>query len=162
MEKQNHDFSKSWNTCQSTLVSQNFKFHNSLKLSFTNIQGLRSNFVDCEPFLESNSWQTAVCEANLDDSIDSDEFSVKGYLPLIHYGFYYSYAWSCSLCEGRTSFCTGLISRKLSRFLLMSLTGFTSLSVLLLFPLSIIFIFMHGFLIYFIWHRWGSLDQPIW
>ena len=23
-------------------------------------------------------------------------------------GFYYSYAWSCSLCEGRMSFCTGL------------------------------------------------------
>ena len=28
---------------------------NSLKLSFTNIRGLRSNFVDCESFLESNS-----------------------------------------------------------------------------------------------------------
>ena len=26
----------------------NFKSHNSLKLSFTNIRGLRSNFVDCE------------------------------------------------------------------------------------------------------------------
>ena len=31
---------------------------------------------------------------------------------------YYSYAWSCSLCERRTSFCMGLISRKLFRFLL--------------------------------------------
>ena len=31
--------------------------------------------------------------------------------------FYYSYAWSCSLCERRTSFCTGLITRKLCRFL---------------------------------------------
>ena len=31
-------------------------------------------------------------------------------------------------------FCTGLFSRKLVRFLLMFLTGFTSLSVLLLFP----------------------------
>ena len=28
-------------------------------------------------------------------------------------GFYYSYAWSCSLYERKTSFCTGLISRKL-------------------------------------------------
>ena len=28
--------------------------HNSLKLSFTNIQDLHSNFVDCESFLESN------------------------------------------------------------------------------------------------------------
>ena len=29
--------------------------HNSLKLSFTNIQGLPSNFVECESFLELNS-----------------------------------------------------------------------------------------------------------
>ena len=33
----------------------NFESHNSLKRSFTNIRGLRSNFVDCESFLESNS-----------------------------------------------------------------------------------------------------------
>ena len=40
-------------------------------------------------------------------------------------GFYYiySYAWSCRLCEGRTSFCMGLISRKLCRFLLMFSTA---------------------------------------
>ena len=30
----------------------NFESHNSLKLSFTNIRGLCSNFVDCESFLE--------------------------------------------------------------------------------------------------------------
>ena len=35
--------------------SDNFESHNSLKLSFTNIRGLRSNFVDFESFLESNS-----------------------------------------------------------------------------------------------------------
>ena len=62
----------------------NFESHNSLKLSFTNIQGLRSNFVDCESFLESNSPDIfALCETNLDDSIDSGNFSVRGYLPLI-------------------------------------------------------------------------------
>ena len=33
----------------------NFELHNSLKLSFTNIQGLRSNLVDCGSLLESNS-----------------------------------------------------------------------------------------------------------
>ena len=33
----------------------NFEPHNSLKLSFTNIRGLRSNFVECESFIESNS-----------------------------------------------------------------------------------------------------------
>ena len=44
----------------------NFELHNSLKLSFTNIQGLHSNFVDCELFFESNSLEIlALCETNL-------------------------------------------------------------------------------------------------
>ena len=43
----------------------NFESHNSLKRSFTNIRAL------------------ALCETNLDDSIDSDNFPVRGYLPLI-------------------------------------------------------------------------------
>ena len=59
----------------------NFESQNSLKLSFTNIQGLHSNFVDCEYFLESNSPGILFqCETNLDDSIDSGNFSVRGYL----------------------------------------------------------------------------------
>ena len=54
----------------------NFELHNSLKLSFTNIRGLRSNFVDCESFLESNSPDIlGIC--------DSGYFSVRGYLSLI-------------------------------------------------------------------------------
>ena len=62
----------------------NFEPHNSLKLSFTNIQGLCSNFVERESFLESNSPDIlALCEKNLDDSIDSGNFYVRGYLPLI-------------------------------------------------------------------------------
>ena len=62
----------------------NFELHNSLKLSFTNIRDLRSNFVECESFLESNYPDIlALCETNLDDSIDSGNFSVKGSLPLI-------------------------------------------------------------------------------
>ena len=62
----------------------NSELHNSLTLSFTNIRGFRSNFVDCESFLESNSPDIlALCETNLDDSIDSGNFSVRGYLPLI-------------------------------------------------------------------------------
>ena len=62
----------------------NFESHNSLKLSFMNIQGLRSNFVDCKCFLKSNSPDIlALCETNLDDSISSGDFSVRGYLPLI-------------------------------------------------------------------------------
>ena len=62
----------------------NFELHNSLKLCFTNIRSLRSDFVDCESFLESNSPDIlAICDTNLDDSIDSGNFSVRGYLPLI-------------------------------------------------------------------------------
>ena len=62
----------------------NFESQNSLKLSFTNIQGFRSNFVDCESFLESNTRDIlALCLTNLDGSIDSGNFSVRDYLPLI-------------------------------------------------------------------------------
>ena len=62
----------------------NFESHNSLKLSFTNIRGLCSNFADCKSVLGSNSPDIlALCGTNLDDSIDSGNFSVRGYLPLI-------------------------------------------------------------------------------
>ena len=60
----------------------NFESHNSLKLSFTNIRGLCSNFVDHELFIELNSPDIiAPCETNLDESIDCDNFSLRGYLP---------------------------------------------------------------------------------
>ena len=62
----------------------NFELHNSLKLSFTNIQGLHSHFIDCESFLESNSSDIlALYDTNLNVSIDSGNFLVRGYLPLI-------------------------------------------------------------------------------
>ena len=62
----------------------NFEWHSSLKLGFANNWGLCSNFVDCESFLESNFPDIlALCEINLDDSTDSGNFSVKGYLLLI-------------------------------------------------------------------------------
>ena len=42
------------------------------------------NFVDCEYFLEPNSSDFfSLCWTNLDDSIDSVNFSLRGYLPLI-------------------------------------------------------------------------------
>ena len=121
----------------------NFESHDSLKLSFTNIRGLRSNFVDCESFLESNSPDIlALCETNLDDSIDSGNFSVRGYLPLIRKdSSTHMHGLAVYVKEGlpfaRDLFC---------RFLLMFSTCFTSLSVLLLFPLLItFFLIMHGF-----------------
>ena len=73
-----------WSYYQKHVNQIIFESHNSLKLSFTNIQGRCSNFVDCKSFLESNSNDIiALCETNLDDSIDSCNFSMRGYLPLI-------------------------------------------------------------------------------
>ena len=64
--------------------ADNFESHNSLKFTFTNIRGVRSNFVEREYFLESNSSDIlALCETNLDESIDFGNFSVRGYLPLV-------------------------------------------------------------------------------
>ena len=49
-----------------------------------NIRDLPFNIVECEYFLESNSLDIlALCETNLVDSVDSRNFSVSGYLPLI-------------------------------------------------------------------------------
>ena len=148
-----------WKGCK----PDNFESHNSLKLSFRNIWGLCSNSVECESFLESNSFDIlTLCETNLDDSIDFLKFICEGLSSFNPKRFFYSCLWSCSLCERRTSFCTGFISRKLCGFLLLFWTGFTSLSVLLLFPLSNTFlVVIHGFWFYFILHRLGSLDQPI-
>ena len=106
---------------------------NYLNLSFTNIWGLHSNFVDCESFLKWNSPDIlALCETNLDGSTDSGNFSVRGYLPLIwwdsstHMHSLAAYvkeelpfAWDLSLKNSADSY--------------LFLTGFTSLSAYLLF-----------------------------
>ena len=61
----------------------NFEPHHSLKLSFANICGLGSNLLNVKSFLESNySGFLALCERKLNDSIDSVNFSMRGYLPL--------------------------------------------------------------------------------
>ena len=124
----------------------NFESHNSLKLSFTNIRGLQSNFVDCESFLELNSPDIfALYVTNLDDSIDSGYFSVRGYFPLIlKDSSTHMHVLAVCVKEG-LPFARDL-SLENCRFLFMFSTGFTSLNVLLLFPLSITFFsFMHGF-----------------
>ena len=65
-------------------LSKTCESYNFLKLSFTNIWGLHLNFADCESFLESNSPDILpLWETNLDDSIDSANFPVRGYFPLI-------------------------------------------------------------------------------
>ena len=116
----------------------NFESHNSLKLIFMNTRGLYSNFVSCESFLESNSPDIlALCETNLDYSVGSGNFSVRGYLPSIQKD-------SSTHMHGLPVYVKeGLpFAWNLSMFL----TGFTSLGILLLFPLSITFFsFVHGF-----------------
>ena len=68
----------------------NLELHNSLKFSFMNIWGLHSNF-DILAFLQECQNVCpdilALCETNLDDSTDSGNFSVRGYLPLIRKDF---------------------------------------------------------------------------
>ena len=65
----------------------NIELHNSLKLCFTNIGGLPSNFIECEFLLEWSSPDIlALIEANLDDSVDSCNFFCKGHLRLIWKG----------------------------------------------------------------------------
>ena len=67
-----------------TCKPDNFESHNSVKLCFTNIRGLCSNFVECKTLLNSNSRGILdVCETNLNGSIDSGNFSVRDTLPLI-------------------------------------------------------------------------------
>ena len=61
-----------------------FESHNSSILSFINIRALHLNFEGWQSFLEATSPEIlAVCETNLDNSIYSGSFPVRGYLPLI-------------------------------------------------------------------------------
>ena len=114
----------------------NFESDISLKLSFTNIQVFCPTFVECKSFLGSNSPDIlALCEK---------------LCMLLHF------MWKM------TSFRAGPVSTKPTGLLLVFLAGFTSIIVLLHFPLStIFFVYMHGFRICFIWHIWGFLDQPV-
>ena len=124
----------------------NFESQNSLKLCFTSIWGLRLNIVDwIFPGIKL-SWHSYSMWDKLGWLNWFWHFLCEGLSSRNPKGLYYSYAWSCSLCEGRTSFSTGVIFGKLCRFLLMFSTGFTPLSVLFLFPLLItFFVFVYRF-----------------
>ena len=81
----------------------NFESHSSLKLSIINIWGHCLNFDECESFLELSSPDIlALCETNLDDSINPGNSSRRDYLPLI---------WKNSITH-RDGLSTGLISRE--------------------------------------------------
>ena len=129
----------------------NFEPHNSLKLSFTNIQHLCSNFVECEYFLELNSPDIlALCESNLDDLIDSGNFLVRRYLPLIQnnsiaHMMVLQFMWRKDFFFAQVLFLENSEDSYLHFWLALLH------SVLLLFPLLIIFfVIMHSFWFYFI------------
>ena len=118
----------------------NFESHTFLKLSFINIQGLFEFCWMCIfPWIKL-FWHSCFMWHKFGWIKWFWQFLCEGLSFFNLKGFYYSYTWPCSLFEGRTSFCTGLISRKLCRFLLMFLTCINSLSILLLFPLATTFL----------------------
>ena len=82
----------------------------------------------------------------MDDSVDSDNFSVRGYFPLIR-KYSVTHIRSLVFCVmERLPFTQELSLENLSGFLFIFSSGFTTFSVLLLFPLSITFsVFVHGF-----------------
>ena len=86
----------------------NFKSRNSVKRSFITIRVFVQVLLNVNlSFNQILMTFLLYVRQNVDGSLDSDNFSVRGYHSK---GFYYSHAWSCSLYEERTSFCTGLIS----------------------------------------------------
>ena len=59
-----------------------------LTWKIVNFMGCCSNFIESESFLEWNHCDIlAVCKTDLDDSIDSGNFHVRGYLPLFRKDF---------------------------------------------------------------------------
>ena len=97
----------------------NHESQNSLKPSFTNPQGYRSTFVWYEFFLSNQNLPKFLLymrQTWINQLIGA--ISEWGLSCFNTECFCYSYAWSCSLCERRTSFCTGLMSRKLCGVLL--------------------------------------------
>ena len=111
--------------------------------------GSSFKFCECKSFLESNSLEIlALCETNLDDSIDPGNFFVRVCFPLIQNDSV-THMQDVSL---------GLISWYLS--LENSVNSYVCLwQGLLFFLLITFFVLMHGFWCYFIQYRWGSLDQ---
>ena len=110
-----------------------------------NVQGLCSNFVDCQSFLESNCPDVlALCETNLDDSIDSENFSARGYLPLIQKDSS-THIHGLAVCVEGLAFARSLLlESSADSCLCFRLTLLHS--VLLVFPLSItFFVFVLGF-----------------
>ena len=95
-------FLPQWKFSSKRCKQNKFESHNSLKLSFTNIWDLcRSNSVECESFLESNS-SDIFTHCGTPGWLDWFwKFFCEEFLSSYNQkGFYYSYTWPCSLHEG--------------------------------------------------------------
>ena len=105
-----------------------------------------SNCVDCESFLESNSPDLlALCETNLDDSVDSGNFYMRGYHPLIQKDSTTHVHGPAVNVKEELPFAWGLSLENLW-FLTYIFDWLYLTQFLLISPLSIMFfIFMHSF-----------------
>ena len=136
---------------------ENFESQNSkIKLSFTNVGGLRSDFVECESFLESSFPDIlTLYETHLDDSIDYGNYSFnpKG-------SRYSIYGLAVYLKEGLPFARDVSLKKSADSYLCFPLALLHSVSYFF-FLLITFSVFMHSFWFYFIYYRWGSLDGPI-
>ena len=136
-----------------------FESHSSLKLSFMNIWGPCLNFVDCESSHESNSLDIpALCERNLEDSIVSGNFSVRGYFPLIRKdSSTHMHGLAVYVKEGLPFAQDLSLENSADSYLCFQLALLHSVSYFFFFywspSLSLCTVFDSN--------RWGSLDRPI-
>ena len=103
------------------------------------------NFVDCESFLEPNSSDfLSLCGTNLDDSIDSANFSLRGYLPLIQKdSTNHIHSLRVYVNEGLSLACDLSQENSVNSYLCFRMALPHSVSYF--FSLSITCVFMHGF-----------------
>ena len=91
----------------------NFKPCNSLKRSLQRLEVFVWVLLNVNLFLNEISWHSCSLWEKLGSFNWFWQFFCKRLSSFNLKGFFYSYTWSCSLCERKTSFCTGLIYRKL-------------------------------------------------
>ena len=115
---------------------------NQIILNHTTLQNFRSSFKSywlwIFPWIKL-SWHSCSMWGKLGWLNRFYQFLGEGLSSFNLKGFFYSYPWSCSLCEGKASFSMGFISRILGIFLfvfdllyfIQSLTSFSSINHLL-------------------------------
>ena len=137
-----------------------FQSHGSLKLSFTSIQVLYLNFVECKFFLESNSPDIlALCVRNLDDSIDSGNFSIRGFFLYAERILLLMHGLAVHMKEG-LPFAQDLILENSADSYVCFQMALLHLMSYFFFPSITFLAFMLSFWFYFIKHTWGSLSEP--